>query len=97
MSSKGTSRICPDGHTYYKSSDCPACPVCEAQKKPHSGFMSLLSAPARRALEGKGISTLKHLARHSAEEILALHGIGKTALPKLEQALKAQGLSFRSK
>jgi hypothetical protein len=45
-------RICPNGHHYVKSSDCPVCPFCEADRKPKKGFLSLLSAPARRALEG---------------------------------------------
>lgn len=55
---KGTLRTCKNGHNYYKSSDCPTCPVCEKEKKPKDGFLSLLSAPARRALENNGITTL---------------------------------------
>ncbi len=44
-------RTCKAGHTYYKTSDCPTCPICEQERKPHNGFLSLLVAPARRALE----------------------------------------------
>ena len=88
-------RTCPKGHRYYKSSDCPACPVCEAEKKPESGFLSLLSAPARRALEAQNIGSLEQLAGYSVVQIMALHGIGKTTIPRLEAALKEKGLSFR--
>jgi len=38
------------GHKFYKSSDYPTCPRCAAQDKPESGFLSLLSAPAKNAL-----------------------------------------------
>ncbi len=88
-------RICPRGHKYYKSSDCPVCPVCEKVNKPTEGFLSLLGAPARRALQNKGISTLKKLSRFSEKEILALHGMGKTSIPVLVAALKKEGLNFK--
>jgi len=91
-----TLRICKKGHRYYKSSDCPTCPVCENEKKPGTGFLSQLSAPARRALESKGIKTLKQLSIFSEKEILALHGMGKSTIPKLKAALKEKGLSFKS-
>ena len=89
-------RICPNGHRYVKSSDCPVCPFCEADRKPKEGFLSLLSAPARRALEGAGLTTLSKLAKKSEADILALHGMGPASLPKLRGALKAQGLSFQA-
>ncbi|TND01812.1 MAG: hypothetical protein FD123_4188 [Bacteroidetes bacterium] len=88
-------RTCRKGHTYYKSSDCPTCPVCEQERKPKDGFLALLSAPARRALENKGIATLKQLAACSEAEILKLHGMGPASLPKLHSALKGEGLSFK--
>jgi len=94
---KPTLRTCPEGHQYYKSCDCPTCPVCEANRKPANGFLSLLAAPARRALENKGIQSLKDLSRYTEEEILALHGMGKTSLPKLRKALEEAGLSFRKR
>jgi DNA-directed RNA polymerase alpha subunit len=95
MPSKGTLRICPRGHRYYKSSDCPTCPKCESKKQPASAYLQTLAAPARRALENAGISSLKKLARYSEEEVLALHGFGKSSLPKLHDALKNAGLSFK--
>lgn len=92
---KGTLRTCEQGHSYYKSSDCPTCPVCEKERKPKEGFLSLLSAPARRALENQGITTLQILSQYTEKEILKLHGIGPSAMPKLRQALEEEGLSFK--
>ncbi|NCI51961.1 hypothetical protein GWC95_18700 [Sediminibacterium roseum] len=88
-------RTCPNGHTYYKTSDCPTCPVCEAVKKPAGGFLSLLSAPARRALASKNIQTEKQLSQCTEKEILALHGVGPAAIPVLKKALQEKGLTFK--
>lgn len=94
---KGTLRICKEGHRFYKSSDCPTCPVCEQERKPEEGFLSLISAPARRALEGAGIKTLSQLSHHTEAEILALHGMGPSAMGKLRKALEEAKMSFRKK
>ena len=59
-------------------------------------FLPQLSAPARRALENSGIKSLQQLAKHTEAEILELHGIGKTAIPKLQNILKKKRLSFRT-
>ena len=88
-------RTCSKGHKYYKSSACPTCPTCEQEKKPNSGFLSLLSAPARRALEHNEVTTLRRLSEFSEKEILKLHGIGPASLPTLKSCLKAEGLTFR--
>ncbi len=88
-------RVCPKGHKYYKSSDCPVCPFCEREKKPADGFLSLIAAPARRALEKNGITTLKKLSKFSGKEILKLHGMGPGSIPKLQSALKSAGLNFK--
>ncbi len=64
--------------------------------KLHDSFLSGLSAPARRALESKGIDTLRQLSRFTESEILKLHGVGKTTIPKLRALLKAEGLTFRT-
>ena len=87
-------KTCSKGHTFYKSSDCPVCPICEQENKPSNGFLSLVSAPAKRALEGAGITTLKQLSTKSKKEILALHGVGPSAIPILEKELKANKLGF---
>ena len=88
-------RICRKGHQYFKSSDCPSCPICESLRKPAKGFLSTLGAPARRALENEGIKTLRSLSSYSEKEILALHGMGKSSIPKLREALQENGLAFR--
>lgn len=62
---------------------------------PIPDFMSGLAAPAVRALLGRKLTTLKKLSACSRAEVLGLHGIGKTAIPVLEKALKAAGLGFR--
>ena len=90
-------RTCDQGHQYYKSSDCPTCPECEQERKPTGGFLSLLSAPARRALENNGITSLDELSKHSEKEILQFHGMGPASLPKLRDALKEEGLFFKIK
>lgn len=93
--SKRSLRICSNGHEYYKSSDCPVCPTCEQERKPDNGFLSKLSAPARRALEHHGITTLLQLSVYSEKEILQYHGIGPASLPILRASLEESGLSFR--
>jgi predicted RecB family nuclease len=92
-----TLRTCKQGHRYYKSSDCPTCPVCEEQRKPVDGFLSILAAPARRALENKGITTLKKLSSFTEAEVLSLHGMGPGSMPKLREVLKKAGLLFKAK
>lgn len=94
--SKGDLRTCSQGHQYYKSSDCPTCPTCELERKPESGFLALLSAPARRALEHNGITSLQKLSEYSEKEILQIHGMGPASLPKLRAALAEEGLSFKA-
>lgn len=88
-------RICKEGHSYYKSSDCPFCPICEKQRKVAAAFLDNLSAPAKRALENKGIDTLEKLSQYTEKEIIKLHGMGKTSLPKLRESLKEGFLSFK--
>ena len=95
--SKKQLKTCSKGHQYYKNSDCPTCPVCEQERKPANGFLSLLSAPARRALENKGIKTLQKLSTFTEKEILMLHGVGASSIPKLCSALEAKGLAFKEK
>ncbi|KPL58545.1 hypothetical protein AM506_16635 [Rossellomorea vietnamensis] len=78
-----------------KKSDCPTCPVCEKERKPDTGFLSVLASPARRALENNGITMLDELAEFSEKEILAFHGMGPSSIPKLRKALVEKGLGFK--
>lgn len=95
MEKKKHLKKCKNGHQFYKSSDCPTCPICEEERKPKDNFLSLLAAPARRALENIGIQSLEQLSKYSEKEVLSLHGMGKSTIPKLQKLLSEQGLSFK--
>lgn len=88
-------RICSKGHESYKSSDCPVCPICEKERRPATGFLTKVGAPARRALEREGINSLVKLSKYTEQDLLQLHGMGPGSMPKLKQALKEEGLSFK--
>jgi len=90
-----TLRTCNKGHAYYKSSDCPTCPICEEERLQQPWFLSLIAAQARRALERHNISSLEQLSAHSAAEVLAFHGLGPSSIPKLRQALESKNLDFQ--
>jgi len=95
---KPRTKTCSRGHTFTKSSDCPVCPFCWSgyyKNTMGKDFPSDLSAPALRALLHAKITTVQKLAAFSEEEILALHGIGPSSIPKLSKALKEQGLTFK--
>ena len=95
MEAKKNLKICKEGHKFYKSSDCPTCPICEKDRKPKDSFLSLLVAPARRALERENIKTLEDLSKWSEKEIINLHGLGKTTIPILKRELNDNGLDFK--
>ncbi|AYD46505.1 DUF1801 domain-containing protein [Arachidicoccus soli] len=63
----------------------------------NNGFLLQLSAPARRALENAGITKLADLKKFTEKELLQLHGLGKTSLPKLKAAMESAGLNFLKK
>lgn len=95
MAKNGILKTCEKGHQFYKASDCPVCPICEKESIPTDSFLSLLGAPAKRALEGANIKSVGDLSKYSEREILSLHGMGKSTVPKLVQLLSENGLSFR--
>lgn len=95
MATERVIKTCKHGHTFYKSSDCPTCPTCEKLKEPASGFLALLSNPARNALLHHGIDTIQKLSSYTEKEILKIHGIGKASLPIFRKSLAEQGLSFK--
>ncbi len=88
-------KTCLHGHKFYKSSNCMVCPICEEYRKPKNNFLSFIGAPARRALESNGITTLEQLSTYSEKEVLSFHGMGKSTLPKLQMLMSNHGLSFR--
>lgn len=63
--------------------------------KNNNNFLATLGAPARRALENKGITTVQQLSKYAEAEILKLHGMGKSSIPKLKEALEKEGLLFK--
>ncbi len=85
----------PAGHVFEKTSDCPVCPFCEKIKNTSLFFIPSLAAPARRAMENAGITSIEKLTLFSERELLQLHGFGKSSLPHLYVQLKAQGLSLK--
>lgn len=96
MATKPLLKVCKKGHQFYKSSDCPTCPICEAERKPKDGFLAFIAAPARRALEREHITTLEDLSTWREKDILNLHGMGPSTLSKLKKALKDNGRSFKT-
>ena len=93
---KKAMKVCAQGHTYYKTSDCPSCPICEDLRKPQGTFLSQFSGPARRALESIGITSPLALSKFTKKGVLQLHGMGRASLPKLEKALSEAGLNWKS-
>jgi len=54
-----------------------------------------VSAPAMRAFASVKIKSLKDLAKWTEKDLLALHGVGPSAIPVLKKALKENKLSFK--
>lgn len=71
---------CSNGHTFFKTSTCPVCPICEQERTPVANFLNEFPAPARRALENHGITTLERLAATSESELLSYHGFGPSSI-----------------
>ena len=97
MKTEKSLKTCENGHTFYKSSDCPTCPICEEERKPNDNFLALIAAPARRALETNGITKLQQLSEYSEKEVLNFHGMGKSTIPKLQKLLSDKELTFKSR
>jgi hypothetical protein len=89
-------KTCEKGHTFFKTSACPTCPICENERKPIDGFLSKLGAPALRALERENIFSLEELSKWTEKELLQLHGIGPSSIPILKNELEEIGLTFKS-
>jgi predicted RecB family nuclease len=59
------------------------------------GFLAGLAAPARRALESAGLTTLAKLAKQTETQVMGLHGMGPNAMAKLRASLEKGGLNFK--
>lgn len=58
-------------------------------------LLERLVSPARRALLNADIKNLEELTKHSEQEILELHGIGKNALAVIKTTLDEHGLTLK--
>ena len=84
-------KVCPQGHVFFKTPGCSTCPRCEAARRPKEGFLAELAAPARRALENAGLTTLAKLSKKTEAQLLELHGMGPDAIAKLRKVMKKDG------
>jgi predicted 3-demethylubiquinone-9 3-methyltransferase (glyoxalase superfamily) len=66
----------------------------DGTEKFNEDFLTTIAAPARRALEGAGFTSLEKLSKVTESHILRLHGIGPGSIPKLRNALKSKKLAF---
>ncbi len=90
-------KICKNGHTFEKTSDCPVCPICSSEELKtifEEGFPKI-GAPASRALAGIGVKKLSDLTRFSKKQLIELHGFGPKALRILTEAIAKSKLSFK--
>jgi hypothetical protein len=60
-----------------------------------SDLPKAIGRPATRALLGAGLSTLDQVATRSADELLAMHGVGPKAVRILAEALAERGSALR--
>lgn len=89
-----TEKICKNNHKFYKSSDCPVCPICEKEKS--QDYFIDVAAPARRALQSANIYKIEDFTKFSEKEIKELHGIGKNALNKICNILNINNIYFKN-
>ena len=54
-----------------------------------------IGAPATRALNSIGVTTVEQLARYTEAEILELHGVGPRAIRILAPVMAELGVSFK--
>lgn len=55
---------------------------------PKTVFLLLIVVPARRALDKENIKTVKNLSKWSEKEIISLHGMGPSTIPKLKKSFE---------
>jgi len=54
-----------------------------------------LAAPARRALVDAKLYKVSDLRKIRLEDLAALHGMGKSAIARINQIMEAKGIRFR--
>lgn len=87
---KKLTHVCKNGHQFVRTAACRVCPTCEAERNGASPWAAL-PTPARRALENAGVRTLKQLAGWHEQDLLALHGLGPSSLPKIRKLIRDSG------
>jgi predicted flap endonuclease-1-like 5' DNA nuclease len=60
-----------------------------------SDLPKAIGLPATRALTGAGLTTLDRIATRTADELLAIHGVGPKAVRILAGALAERGSGLR--
>ena len=60
-------KICEQGHSFIKSSECHSCPICEKENNVAEEMLSLVGTPARRALQSQNIDTFEKLSKFKSE------------------------------
>lgn len=90
-------KTCLNGHQFEKSSSCPVCPICsgEEMQEKYGHEFPKIGAPAFRALDSIGITSLSQLTKYSELELLDLHGFGPRELRLIKEKLAEQGLSLK--
>ncbi|HEY4536576.1 MAG TPA: helix-hairpin-helix domain-containing protein [Enteractinococcus sp.] len=63
--------------------------------RPVGDLPNAIGKTAARALHEAGVDSLAKVSQHSAQELLALHGVGPKALRILNEALRTRSMSFR--
>jgi predicted flap endonuclease-1-like 5' DNA nuclease len=63
--------------------------------RPVGDLPDAIGKTAARELSLHGIISLRQVAAHSKEDLLAIHGVGPKAIAILEEALAAKGLAYR--
>jgi hypothetical protein len=62
--------------------------------RPVGDLPNEIGKTAARELSLNGITSLDQVARHSRQELLAIHGVGPKAIRILETALASKGLGY---
>jgi predicted Fe-Mo cluster-binding NifX family protein len=65
-----------------------------AKRSAPASDLPKLAAPATRALNGAGLTSLAKLAKAREADVMALHGMGPNAMASIRAAMKAKGVSF---
>lgn len=65
--------------------------------RPVGDLPNEIGKTAARELSNHGITTLKKVASHSEQELLAIHGVGPKSIRILREFMAAKGMSFARK